>query len=50
MYFGAFGMFGTNPTAGTNGYAYAPTMPNTQVYFILFVLCKFYGIWIIWDT
>lgn len=30
MYSGAFGMFGTNPMAGTNVYAYPPTMPNTQ--------------------
>ncbi|KAJ8420529.1 hypothetical protein Cgig2_006332 [Carnegiea gigantea] len=30
MYSGAFGMFGTNPMARTNDYAYAPTIPNTQ--------------------
>ncbi|KAJ8427164.1 hypothetical protein Cgig2_018411 [Carnegiea gigantea] len=30
MYSGAFGMFGTNPMAGANDYAYVPTMANTQ--------------------
>ena len=32
MYSGAFGMFGTNPMAGANDYAYVPTMANTQVW------------------